>query len=71
MIEIFLGVKEFFSSLLISKVGVQINLRIITKYRAADQEIRFLTKSILKLYGYATALPPAWELNNNFISKLP
>ena len=45
------------------------NLRIITKYRAADPEIRFLTKSILKPYGYATALPPAWELNNNFVQS--
>ena len=41
------------------------NLRIITKYGAADTEIRFLTNSILKPYGYATAMPPAWELNDS------
>ena len=28
---------------------------------AADSEIRFLTKWISKLYGRATAMPPAWE----------
>ena len=38
------------------------NFRIITKYRAADPEIRFFTKPILKPYGYATAMPPALEL---------
>ena len=43
-------------------MGVEMNLRIKTKYRAADPEIRFLTKSILKPYGYATAIPPAWKL---------
>ena len=39
------------------------NFRIITKYRAADPEIRFFTKPILKPYGYATAMSPAWELS--------
>ena len=39
------------------------NLRIIRKYRAADPGIRFLTKSISKPYGSATAMPPAWELS--------
>ena len=53
------------------KMSVKMNLRIITKYRAADPEIRFLTKSFLKPYGYTTALPPAWELHNNFVSKRP
>ena len=38
------------------------NLRIMTKYNAADPEIGFLTKSILKPYGRATAMPTAWEL---------
>ena len=41
---------------------VKINIRIITKNHAADPEIEFLTKSISKLYGYGTAMPPAWEL---------
>ena len=38
------------------------NLRIITKHHAADPEIGFLTKSILKPYGRAAAMPTAWEL---------
>ena len=38
------------------------NLRIIMKNHASDPEIRFLTKSIPKPYGRATAMPPAWEL---------
>ena len=46
---IFFRVKEFFIT---TK---------ITKYHAADSKIRFLTKSILKPYGRATAMPPAWE----------
>ena len=56
------GVKEFFSSILISKMGLMINLRIITKNHAADPEIGFLTKSVSKLNGCATAMPTAWEL---------
>ena len=43
-------------------MGVKMNFSMITKYRGADPELRFLTKSILKPYGYATAMPPAWEL---------
>ena len=38
------------------------NLRIITKNRAADPEIGFLIKSILEPYSRATAMPTAWEL---------
>ena len=52
----------FFSWILNSKIGVKINFRIITKNHTADPEKRFLTKSILKAYGRATAMPPAWEL---------
>ena len=44
-------------------MGVKMNLRIITKNHAADPEIGFLTKSILKPYGCATTVPPAWELS--------
>ena len=33
----------------------------ITENRAADPEIGFLTKSILKLHGRATAMPTAFE----------
>ena len=43
-------------------MGVKINFKIITKNQAADQEKKFLPKSILKPYGRATALPTAWEL---------
>ena len=43
-------------------MGVKMNLRIITTYHAGDPKIRFLTKSILKPYGRATAMPPAWGL---------
>ena len=43
-------------------MGVKINSRIITKNHAADPEIGFLTKSILKPYGLATAMPTAWKL---------
>ena len=47
---IFLGL-EFFSEILISKLVVKMNLRIITKNYAADPEIGFVTKSILKPNG--------------------
>ena len=40
------------------------NLRLITKTHAADQKIGFLTKSILKTYGFATAMPPALKLSS-------
>ena len=43
------------------------NLRFITKNHAADQEIKFLTKSISKPHGRATVMPLAWELKNSFI----
>ena len=42
-------------------MGIKMNLRIITKNHAADQEIGLLKKSISKPYGRATAMPPAWE----------
>ena len=45
-------------------MGVEINLKIITKNHAADPEKRFLTKSISKPNGRATAMPTALELNN-------
>ena len=44
-------------------MGVKMNLRIITKDHAADPEIGFLTKSILKPYGREAVIPTAWELN--------
>ena len=38
---------------------VKMNLRIITNNHAADPEKGFLTKSISKSYGRATAMPTA------------
>ena len=43
-------------------MSVKVNLTIITKNDEADPEIGFLTKSILKPYGRATAIPRAWVL---------
>ena len=54
---------------MISKIGVKMNLRIISKNHAADSEIGFLKKSILMPYGRATAIPPAWELRFFFDSR--
>ena len=51
------------------KMGVKINMRIITKNHAADPEQGFLKKSISKPYGRATAMPQALELRANFRSK--
>ena len=42
---------RFFPWILISKRGLKMNLRIVTKNHAADSEIRFLTKSIRKPYS--------------------
>ena len=43
-------------------MGVKMNSRIIMKNRAADPEIGFLAKSILKPNGGAAAIPTAWKL---------
>ena len=51
----------------ISKMGVKMNLRIITKNHAADPEIGIFTKSISKPYCRATAMPPALDLKINFV----
>ena len=60
--EIFLVSRIFFAWILISKMGLKMKLRIITKNSEADSEIRFLTKSISKPFCRSTAMPPAWEL---------
>ena len=49
--ELFSCLKNFFLKILIAKMSEEMNLRIITKNHAADPEIGFLTKSILKPYG--------------------
>ena len=46
----------------LSNMAVKMNLMIITKNHAADTEIGFLTKSISKPNGCATAMPTAREL---------
>ena len=43
-------------------MDVTINLRVITKNLAADSYKEFLTKSILKPYDRAAAIPTVWEL---------
>ena len=56
----FFWCEGIFSRILISKLDVKMNLSIITKNHAADPEIGFRTKSILKTY--AAAMPTVWEL---------
>ena len=51
-------------------MGVNMNLRKITKNHEADREIGFLTKSISKPYGRATAMPLAWELKWKNVGSL-
>ena len=58
----FFGDKNFFSWISVSKMGVKMNIRIITKNNAANPEIGFFTKLILKPYDRAAAMPTAWEL---------
>ena len=43
---------------------VKMNLRIIAKNLATDQEIGVLSKSILKQYDRTAAYPTAWELRS-------
>ena len=54
--------KKFFMNFDL-KMGFKMNLRIIMKNHAADPEIGFLAKSILKPYGRVAAIPTAWKLN--------
>ena len=42
-------------------MNAKINFMILMQNGEADPEIGFLTKSILKPYGRATAMPTAWE----------
>ena len=53
-----------------SKMSLKINLRIIMKNLAADLEIEFLTKSISKPNGHATAMPTALELKTSLFVNL-
>ena len=54
--KIFIGTQRLFSEILISKMVVKMNFRMISKKYTADPEIRLLTKSILELFGLTTAL---------------
>ena len=61
--------KKFFPRILILKMVLKINFKIITKNHAADPEVGFLTKTISKPYGRATAMSPAWVFSNFTFSK--
>ena len=60
----FFWCQEFFSGILISKIGDKMNLMIKTKNHAADPKIGFLTKLILKPNDNPAAMSTAWELKN-------
>ena len=62
---IFLLSRDFPAYTLISKMGVKMNFRILTKNHEDDSEKGFPAKSISKPYGRATAMPPARELTNS------
>ena len=71
----FFSFKEFFQTNFDLKNWgkMVVNLRIKTENHEAYPEIWFLTKSILKPYGRATAMPPAWELGERpkvFVSHI-
>ena len=51
-------------------MNVKMNLRIIMKNLAADLETGFLTKSISKPNGHATAMPTALELKTSLFVNL-
>ena len=55
---------NFFSKILILKMNVKMIFRSKTKNHTADPEIGFLTKSILKSYGRAAAMPTVRESND-------
>ena len=50
-------------------MGLKMNLRIKMKNYAADLEIGFLPKSILKPNGCATGMPTARKLNKIWVSQ--
>ena len=58
----FFGVKQFFSGILISKMDVKMNLRIITKNLAADSKIGFPLKIDFRADWTHESNPTAWEL---------
>ena len=58
----FFGVKDFFSSILTSKMDVKLNLRIITKNHAADSEIDSTLKIDFRADWTHESNPTAWGL---------
>ena len=58
----FFGVEEFFSWILISKMGVKMNFRIIAKNHAADSKISFSRKIDFRADGTHESHLKAWEL---------
>ena len=66
----FFGFKVFFTRILISNIGVEINLMVMTKNNASDPEIEFLTKSISKPDGRATAIPTALRLIKIWVQRV-
>ena len=63
----FFGVKEFFSGIMISKMSVTMNFRIITKNYATDSKIRSTQKIGFRADGTHESHPTAWELIRKFI----
>ena len=57
----------FFSWILISKIGVKMNLRTKMRNHPVDPEKEYRIKSILKPYGRTAAMPTAWELTSKFL----
>ena len=59
----------FFSQILISKMDVKMNLRIITKNHAADSKIGSLLKIDFRADWTHESNPTAWELSVNLEEK--
>ena len=62
----FFGVKEFFSWILISKMDVKMNFRMIMKNDVADQEIGFLTKPPCRQRGGQNSI---FDSNFSYLTK--
>ena len=69
--DFFFGVKEFFLIILISKMDLKMNLRIITKNHARDSKIGSPLKIDFRADGTHDSHPTAWELNQivNFLCQ--
>ena len=65
----FFGVKEFFSGIMISKMSVKMNFRIITKNYATDSKIGFPLKIDSRAVWTHESHPTAWKLRDNFVFR--